>query len=214
MNILAIGAHPDDVEFGCTGTLRKHVLDGDSVHILIMTLSDLELYDGTIKHFKEIRKQESIKAAQIIGATIEFLNYEDTKVPFNHDSVANIEKVIHSENIDIIYTHWTDDTHQDHINTINSTLAAARYVNNVLCYEQVPLPRVGMNYPKVNYYVNIDSTMETKINACKCHKSEIEKFNNYGYDIIDSVKTLAKYRANQIGCEHAEAFSILKMIKQ
>ena len=113
-----------------------------------------------------------------------------------------------------MYTHWGGDTHQDHINTLNSTLAASRLVDTVLSYEQVPLPRVTKVNPIVNYYVDISDFMDSKIDGCNCHKSQIEKYKNANFDIIDGLNTLAKYRGNQIGVEYAEGFNILKMVNR
>jgi len=214
MNILAIGAHPDDVEFGCFGTLKKHINDGDKVYILVMSLSDVSDYDGNKIRIREESKLESDNAANMIGASIDYLNYEDTKIPFDSVIVGKIEKYIKEKNIDMIYTHWTGDTHQDHINTIKSTLAASRYVNNVLCYEQVPLPRVGIHKPEINYYVDISDVIDIKIKSCECHKKQIDKFNNQGFDIIDAIENLSKYRGDQIGVKYAESFHILKMVKK
>lgn len=213
-NILAIGAHPDDVEFGCFGTLKKHIQKGDKVIICLMSNSTVK--DATTN--KYTRKQdESIKeaecAAKNIGAELIMLNYQDTEIPFNSDSVKQLEKIINNNNIDIIYTHWGGDTHQDHINTLNATLAASRMVNNVLCYEQVPLPRVCRNYPIANYYVDITDTIEDKINSCKCHNSQIEKYNKMGIDMLDNLVTLAKFRGTQCNIKYAEAFNVLKIVK-
>ena len=83
-----------------------------------------------------------------------------------------------------MYTHWNGDTHQDHITTLNSTLAASRLISNVYCYEQVPLPRVCINHPIINHYVDITSTMNTKISCSKSHISQIEKYAKSGIDLI------------------------------
>ena len=73
MNILAIGAHPDDVEYGCAGTLIQHVQRGDNVFIMIIT-------DGAQGGDPEIRRQEQLAAAKIIGATDTFFGgYDDTQ---------------------------------------------------------------------------------------------------------------------------------------
>ena len=198
MNVLAIGSHPDDIEFGCAGTLIKHVDNGDFVHILCMS--------GNIQ-----RRSYSIRASALIGASIEILDYEDGEVPFNKETINRIESIITQYNIDTIYTHWTHDTHQDHINTVNASLAAGRHINNFFCYEQVPLPRVGIDYPKVNYYVDITDVFDYKIMVCKEHFGEIVKFNSRNQDILEYTTDMAKYRGNQIGVKYAEAFSVLKM---
>ena len=214
-NILAIGAHPDDIEFGCFGTLKKHIQEGDKVFICLMSNSTVK--DATTnKYTREESKsiEEAKCAAKSIGAKLIMLNYQDTMIPFNSSSVKQLEKIINTNNINIVYTHWGGDTHQDHINTLNATLAASRMVDNVLCYEQVPLPRVCRNYPIANYYVDITDTMEVKIKACECHDSQIKKYNSMGINMIDNLITLAKYRGTQCNVKYAEAFNVLKMVKK
>jgi len=214
-NVLAIGAHPDDVEFGCFGTLKNHLDLGDSVTICLMSNSTVK--DATTGKFTR-KEEESIEEAQqaanVIGANLIRLNFKDTEIPFNSDSVSQLEKIINDNNINIIYTHWGGDTHQDHINTLNTTLASSRMIDNVFCYEQVPLPRVCTTYPVANYYVDITSTLKYKLKACESHKSQLNKYTNMGIDILDNVRTLAKFRGNQSQTQYAEAFNILKMVKR
>ncbi len=212
-NVLAIGAHPDDLEFGCFGTLKKHIDEGDNVTLLVMTQSDVkDAYTGKITRDSNISKNEATKAAELLGAELILGPFQDTKVSFNSESVKFIENIIQEKKINWIYTHWAGDTHQDHINTLSATMAASRLVKNVLCYEQVPLPRITTTYPVANYYVDISKTLNIKLEGCKAHKSQINKFAEHGFDMVDNVKTLAKFRGNQCGLKYAEAFNILKMV--
>jgi LmbE family N-acetylglucosaminyl deacetylase len=212
-NILAIGAHPDDIEFGCSGTLKRHINDGDCVIMLVMTSSDvLDAYTHEITRNSDISLSEAKCSAKYLGAELIIGPFRDTEVPFNGESVAFIERIIKKYNIDTVYTHWGGDTHQDHINTLSSTMAAARLVKNVLCYEQVPLPRITTTYPIANYIVDITETMLDKLHVCKCHTSQIDKFYKHGFSMIDNIETLAKYRGIQSGTTYAEAFNILKMV--
>jgi hypothetical protein len=213
-NVLAIGAHPDDIEFGCFGTLKKHINDGDTVTMVVMTQSDVK--DA---HTQEVTRDssqsiiEANSAADIIGAELILGPFQDTKVPFNSESVAFLEKIIKERKIDIVYTHWGGDTHQDHINTLSATMAAARLVKNVFCYEQVPLPRITTTYPVANYYVDITNTFDYKLEGCLKHESQIEKFKSHGFDMISNLETLAKFRGSQSGVSYAEAFNVLKIVR-
>ena len=155
---------------------------------------------------------ECKNGADIIGAQLIQLDFPDREVPFNADSIGAIENAVHENNIDTVYTHWSGDTHQDHINTLQSSLSASRLVDNVLCYEQVPVPRVTNVYPVANYYVDITNYMDIKIEACKSHVTQIEKYKNSGIDMIDGLNVLARYRGNQINRRYAEAFDVLKMV--
>ena len=213
MNILAIGSHHDDVEFGCFGTLSKHKENGDNVYVVIMS-NGLLRHTVTNKIIREVETttNETKCAMKVLGIDWFQLNFQDTEVPFNVESISKIERLIDKLSIDTVYTHWAGDTHQDHINTLKSTLSACRGVDNVLCYEQVPLPRVTNVYPVANYYVDITGKhFDKKIEASKCHKSQIKKYNDVGYDVIDGLEVMARYRGNQCGVKHAEAFDVLKM---
>ena len=212
-NVLAIGAHPDDIEFGCFGTLKKHKDQGDNVTLLVMTQSDVkDAHTGKVTRDSIISQKEASSAAEILGADLILGPFQDTKVPFDSKSVKFIENIVKEKNINWVYTHWAGDTHQDHINTLNATMAAARLVKNVLCYEQVPLPRMSTTHPVANYYVDITDTIDFKLIGCNRHKSQIDKFKEHGFDMLGNVETLAKFRGNQCGLKYAEAFNILKLV--
>jgi LmbE family N-acetylglucosaminyl deacetylase len=213
--VLAIGAHPDDLEFGCFGTLARHIAEGDEVTMVIMTASDVkDAHTNQTTRTASVSVEEAIQSAKLLEtAELVFGEFEDTKIPFDNKSVAFIERMIKWKNIDTIYTHWAGDTHQDHINTLSATMAAARLVPNVFCYEQVPLPRITTTYPVANYYVDVTKFMYIKLQGCKCHDSQVSKFNQHGFDILDGITTLAKFRGNQCGVKYAEAFNVLKQVR-
>jgi LmbE family N-acetylglucosaminyl deacetylase len=212
--ILAVGAHPDDIEFGCGGTLLNHKLKGDFVVYVCMTST--ESVDGTtgeLLRSKEQNQQETVQAAQtLLCDEIEFLPFQDLHVPFSFESVSALEKIIKKYNIDTIYTHWAGDANQDHISTFKTTMAASRYVPNVFCYEQIPVPRMSENQMDINYYVDITSTFDKKIEASLCHKSQIVKYKMHGFDVEQNLKILAQFRGIQASCQYAEAFKVIKQV--
>jgi N-acetylglucosamine malate deacetylase 1 len=214
-NVLAIGAHPDDIEFGVGGTLVKHRAKGDGVVYLCMT--GTESKDGTtgeVLRTEEQLQSEIRCAADILGVHfIEILSYTDLKIPFTFESVSAIEAVIKKYKIDIIYTHWEGDANQDHINTFKATMAAARYVPNVYCYEQIPVPRLTANPMTINHYVDITTSFKKKIEASNCHESQMTKYNRHGFSVEDNLETLAKFRGIQAKCKYAEAFQVVKQVR-
>lgn len=214
--ILAIGAHPDDIEFGCGGTIYKHKQNGDFVVYLCMT--NTESVDGTtgkILRTAEENRQEVYSAAKVLECDqVEFLPFTDLKVPFSFEAVSGVEKIIKKYDIDTVYTHWAGDANQDHISTFKNTMAAARYVRNVYCYEQIPVPRMTENPMNINYYVDISDTFSKKIEASNCHVSQMVKYKNHGFDVENNLKILGKFRGIQAQCEYAEGFQILKQVKQ
>jgi LmbE family N-acetylglucosaminyl deacetylase len=215
MNVLAIGAHPDDVEFGCAGTLAKHIDNGDSVTVVVMSSSTvLDAHTRETLRDATTSVKEANEAAELLGITPIIGPFQDTKIPFDGESVGFLEKVIKNNNIDIIYTHWSGDTHQDHLATLNAAMAAGRLVPNFLLYEQVPIPRITHTHPSVNYYVDITDYMTTKELVCLAHRSQVNKFKEkQGMNIIDNLKAQAAYRGSQSGCTYAEGFHVLKLVK-
>jgi len=214
MNVMAVGAHPDDIEFGCGGTLFRHKNDGDNVVMVIMTNSkSISGVTGESLRSETELKNESEQSAKLLGCNLEFLPFKDLHVPFSFESVSKLEKLMIDYDIDTVYTHWGGDTNQDHIATLETTMASARLLPNVLCYEQLPVPRITNVYPTANYYVDVTDVFDKKIEMCECHDSQLKKYKKQGYDILDGLSVLARYRGNQIGVEYAEAFDVLKMVK-
>ena len=214
MNVMAIGAHPDDIEFGCGGTLINHKDNGDVVIYVCMT--DTESVDAT--QGKIIRTQDELKsetqcAADVLGVDkVFYLPFKDLHVPFSFDSVSQLETIIKQYNIDTIYTHWSGDSNQDHISTFKTTMAAARYVPNVYCYEQIPIPRHTDNPMRINSYRDISKTFHLKIEAAECHKSQFKKYKAAGFDVTENLTTLAKFRGIQANCKYAEGFQVIKQV--
>jgi len=208
MNVMAIGAHPDDIEFGCGGTLIKHKDNGDKVIYVCMT--DTESVDATKG---KVIRSESQCAADILGVdNIFYLPFKDLHVPFSFESVSALETLIKQYNIDTIYTHWSGDSNQDHIATFKTTMAAARYVRNVYCYEQIPIPRHTDNPMRINSYTDISDSFDDKIKAAECHQSQFKKYKEAGFDVTKNLTTLAKFRGIQANCQYAESFQVIKQV--
>ena len=112
-NILAVGAHADDVEIGCGGTIAAHVKKGDRVIVLIMTESFFTNYDGKVLRTRAEGLIEEECSVKILGAELINLGFKTKEVPYSGESVEAINKIIDDYNIDFIYTHWYHDTHQD-----------------------------------------------------------------------------------------------------
>jgi len=212
--VMAIGAHPDDIEFGCGGTLINHKEFGDKVIYVCMT--DTQSVDKTnnkVIRSHEQLKQETENAATILGVDeLHYLPFTDLNVPFSLESVSELEKLIKQYKVNTIYTHWSGDSNQDHIATFKTTMAAARYVPNVYCYEQIPIPRHTDNPMRVNSYSDISRTFSLKIEASECHKSQFEKYKKAGFDVTENLTTLAKYRGIQANCMYAEGFQVIKQV--
>ena len=209
MNVIAVCAHPDDIEINCGGTLIRHVEKGDNVVMICVA-------DGaTVNHRNEIIRSkddainEAKKAASIIGAKLYILGYKCLDIPFNHKIVADLESIINEHRADIVYTHWHDHTNQDHRRVSLSVLAAARCVKKVLMWEE-GLPHstcISGFDPQV--YIDITSQNEKKIEAIRAHKSQVEK---YGEEFMEAVVARARYRGYQIRKKYAECFHVNRLV--
>jgi len=209
-NVLAVGAHADDVEIGCGGTIALHAIRGDNVIILIMAESSYTSYDGKVLRTKEEAEIEVENAAKVLGVrNVINLGFKNKEVPYSVESIEAINKIIDRYNINLIYTHWYHDTHQDHKRTTQSVLAAGRYVRNILMYEpEYPAGRSYLGF-RNQYYVDITSTFHIKMEALKQHKSQVKK---YGNDFLEAVEARARHRGYEIGSRYAECFEVVRLL--
>ncbi|HJU14654.1 MAG TPA: PIG-L deacetylase family protein [Candidatus Nitrosotalea sp.] len=200
MKILAIGAHPDDIELGCGGMLIKAARDGHEVYMYTLTRG------GASGNPKE-RSEELRRSAQFIGAKHLWIdNFEDSKLGISSELINHIEYFINKANPDLILTHSQGDIHHDHRAIAAATIEAARFNSNVLSYE-IPLTRHFD--PKVFY--DISDVVYEKVELIEIFWSQQNKL----YLKANAIKGLAEYRALQsrlnTGVKYAEAFEVLKI---
>jgi LmbE family N-acetylglucosaminyl deacetylase len=200
MNILAIGAHPDDIEFGCGGALIKYVDRGHQLYLLVMT-------EGGLGAAKSIRRAEQLDAQVVLGVKDIFWGgYEDTYLQVDKDVISQIENVIAEVKPDFIFCHYPDDTHQDHRHLAQVVISATRYIRNVLFYEG---PTTQNFDPQI--FIDISDTLDRKIKALEAHRSQIEKTNIEDLTIIELARSTANFRGTQGRVKFAEAFRALRL---
>ena len=116
MKILAIGAHLDDIELACGGTLALALQKGHEVKMIVMSKSGYKNYDGKVMRTDEKAVLEGKAAAEVLGVDdFEILNFENKDVPYHSTVVEELEKRINAFKPDMIFTHWPFDTHQAHV---------------------------------------------------------------------------------------------------
>lgn len=202
MKILVVAAHSDDIEPQMGGTIAKLTKNGHEVLILLVTDAG-----GSNSN---IRIQESINAAKILGAKINHLHYNQIDFKFERKVVQSIDKVIRDFEPDEIYTCWEHDSHQDHQVVSNAVLAASRKNNsNVYFFEPIIPGGITPYGFECNYYVDISDSIEKKIKSVLAHKSQVEKF---GDGWIKAIYGRAELRGFEINVKYAEAFKIVKLI--
>lgn len=210
MKILVVGAHLDDIELACGGTLAKAVNSGHRVKVVIMSKSGYTNKEGKVQRSDDVAVKEGIAALKTLGIKdIEILDFETKDIPFRSDVVNAIDVIIDKFNPDIIFTHHPFDTHQAHEGVSKSTIAAARRRNTIFFFE--PIAPSGRSYVafKPDMYVGIEDTIDLKIASLKKHKSEYKKFG--GEDWIAGVKNRCGFRGYEIGKKYAEAFETLRI---
>ena len=198
MNILAIGAHPDDIEFGCAGTIMRHIKRGDEVTFIIISR-------GERGGSPETRVMEAKESARKIGAKLHVFEYPDTEIPQSHELIARLEKIVRETGARRVYTHSIKDTHQDHRNTAYATLSAARFVPEILAYES---PSLYLNFSP-NYYVDISSYIDKKIELLNKFTTQ----NGRDYMKINAIRGLSQFRGLGPAVSHAEAFEVIRILK-
>lgn len=209
MNVLAIGAHFDDVELGCAGSLAKHKADGDRVLVQVITHSKYRDLDGNLMRARSVALEEGKKAAEIVGFELICNNYETKQVKFDHQLIEDINRTIDENDIDIIYTHWDCDVHQDHWAVGKATMAAGRKVGSMLMY-QSNLYTSSTHFAP-NFFVDISGFIDIKKNAILAHAVEVEKF---GSDWVEFWINEAANNGKKFNVAYAEAFQAVKYLSK
>ena len=195
-NVLAIGAHPDDVEIGAAGTLLAHKAAGDAVAILTMSR-------GKHGGDQERRAHEAQDAAGVIGARLFLDDLEDTRIPEGNPTIGIIEKVIAEVQPTVIYTHSVHDVHQDHRNTHRAAMVASRRVGRVYCFQS---PSATIDF-RPTYFVAIDDYVGRKLKAIDMFGSQVGVRDYLEPDLIAST---ARYWSRYCLGSHAEPFEAIR----
>ena len=201
MNVLALGAHPDDIEYGCGGMLTKYAEKGHDVFLWIAS-------DGSLGGEGAVRRQEQADSALIMGAREIFWgDYRDTEVPLTRELIGRIETVIKLIQPRMIFVHYPDDTHQDHRNLAQGTMSATRYVPNFLFYEG---PTTQNFSP--NCFTDVEKVLDKKLACLEAHRSQVAKTNIEDFTILELAVSSANFRGIQARVKYAEAFQSIRLL--
>ena len=199
MNILAIGAHPDDIEFGCGGTLIKFSQKKAKIFLLILT-------KGEVGGKPQVRQIEQKRATKFIKAKKVFWGpFSDTDIPMNKKLIDVIEKVVQETNPEIVFFNYFDDIHQDHRAIAEGAISATRYERNVLMYE---VPTTQNFQPDI--FTDIGDTLENKLKLLSIFSSQLTKTRVKNLTILESAKSCANFRGFQGRVKYAEGFKALR----
>ncbi len=208
MRVLAVGAHFDDVELGCGGVLAKHVAEGDEVIVYVATHSGYGDPNQREIRSKEVARSEGVKAADILGVDLLCGEWETNELIFGDPLVCSVLRIVEERKIDTLYTHWTEDAHQDHRALGRASITAGKHVPRVLMY-QSNLYDAGEPF-NGNFYVDISATMEKKKEAIAAHESELGRVGGRWLDVFVGKCTVDGHR---IGVPFAEVFQVVKYLQ-
>ena len=198
MKILAIGSHPDDIECGCFGTLKKYKQKGAELYYLMLTC-------GGDSGDAEVRRTEQLESAEVLGAKVIFTNLESAYL--NNDSgrktIEAIEKAIKEVKPDIIFTHSEHDRHQDHRLVNRATNSACRFFQGELYYY------CGYSSLK-DFKPQVYEKIEDDTEPLKFFKSQSDKFY-MNPKVRDSILVFWATQAGFLG--KAEAFEVGRIIR-
>jgi bacillithiol biosynthesis deacetylase BshB1 len=205
MNILAIGPHPDDIEFGCAPILIKEVRAGNRVHLLVLSRGEAGSA-GT----PEGRELESRKAAELMGVTVDFLDFGgDCHLQYSPENAFRIAQEIRKFRPEIVLApHPQENQHPDHITTGKLVRDACRFARYGGLGELKPLPvhrianllfyNITQHLQKPDIVVDISDVFMEWEAVMNCHESQVK---SKGY--IELQKTGARLLGLTIGTEYA-----------
>ena len=210
MNILAIGAHFDDVELGCGGALAKHAQNGDNVYVYVATVSGFANYNNQTVRSNEMAQAEAQAAMQVLGVKEMICGkFQTLAVEFVDALNVEILRIVEEKKIDMVYAHWAGDIHHDHQAVAKASLHSCRHVPRLLMY------RSNWYHSTMefcgNFYVDITSHWDTKEQAIRSHVSEMDRT---GEKWIGFFRNEAENAGQRIGVKYAEVFELVKWLER
>ncbi|HEY8533587.1 MAG TPA: PIG-L deacetylase family protein [Micromonospora sp.] len=197
-SVLAVGAHPDDIELGCGGALAAHRAAGDTVAMLVLT--DGQNGPGSSAE----RRREQERAARVLDATLIWGRLVDCALTSDAATVAVVENALRAVAADIVYVHAPDDSHQDHRAAAEATLAAARHTSRILHYRS---PSTTRFHPTV--YIDISAHLDDKLAAVACHRSQVQDSAMVDPEVVVAT---ARHFGAEARIRYAEAFAPARFV--
>ena len=199
--VLAIGAHPDDIELGCAGFILKLKASGAQVHGLTLTRGER----GTER--PEARPEEGARAARFLGLDgLTILDLPDAGLQDRIGDVkAAIEAKVKELRPSMVLTHSDVDVHGDHRTVHAATREGARGVPTVLCYEDVSTTE----HFQPNLFVDISQYLDDHLRACALHQTQARR----SYMDPEVIKGRAAHRGLQGGAQYALAYRSLVLVR-
>jgi LmbE family N-acetylglucosaminyl deacetylase len=218
VRVLAVGAHPDDLEILCGGTLARFVREGHEVVMAHATTGDMGSFVHTREEISAIRVEEARRAAQIVGAEHRTLDLRDGEVnAADPAQKALVVDLVRDARPDLIITHAPNDYMGDH-NEISKLVFECSFYATFQNL-QTGLPRhehvtpvyfmdtiAGLGFVPTEF-VDVTDVIEVKAEMLEAHATQLVWLRDHdGVDIVEEMKTAARYRGQQCGVRYAEGF--------
>ena len=200
--VLVIGAHPDDPESMCAGTMLKLKDMGAEVVAVYLTSGEAGIVGKTHEQARTIRQAEARKACEVLGVRAVFLTQTDGNAEVNKERYAEMKALIEAEQPDMVITHWPIDSHRDHRVCSILVYDAWRMTGRGfdLYYSEVMTGMQTQNFTPT-LWVDITDYRDKKIEAYLCHESqELEGAVKEYHD------TMERMRGMECQAKYAEAF--------
>lgn len=220
MNILAVGAHPDDLELSCAGTLALYAKQGHNVFMCHAVNGNLGHVTIPRDELRDIRRKEAIKSAAVIGATSLTIDIDDTAIFDTNETREKMAEIIRKADPDLIITHPPTDYHLDHVIT-SKVIFHASFIAPLPQFETESKPNrltppiyymdpaVGLNF-QPEEYVDITDVIETKKEMLLCHQSQLGWLKeHHNIDMEELMYSVARFRGMQCNVKYAEGFAKL-----
>ena len=200
--IVVVGAHPDDPESGCGGTIARYSSLGHEVVILYLTRGEAGIEGKSLQEAATIRTAEAGKACAILNARPVFAAQIDGNTELSRSRYEDFAKILNAEAPAIVFTHWPIDSHRDHraasLLTYDAWLHGGRRFD-LYYYEVDQGEQTQMFHP--TDYVDISDTEARKRAACFVHASQ--KPETSFWPLHDMMN---RFRGMECGVKLAEAF--------
>lgn len=199
-SVIVFGAHPDDVEIGMAGTISRLAAEGNIVYVCIASIPDE----------RERRMLETREAARIMGVKeVFFMLIKPQDLGYNRKTIGAIDSIVSRLNPHSIFTHWVEDSHQDHVNLTRCIIAATRKNNfNVYMYEQTIPGGITPAAFRAQYLIDVSDFVEQKMASIRAHISQIDRNGDWW---MEGIRGRAMYRGYQMHSKYAEAFEVIKI---
>lgn len=203
MKVVFIGAHPDDIEFGCAGTIRKMKQSDAEISWIIMTSGENDINKDKALRLKELKAASKF---QHVDNVICF-DCPDGNVQCNSDLVDRIKSVICDIEPDIVFVQYWDDRHQDHRNTAYAVRSACWGNYNLVYFRSLS----SLNF-EPTIFVDISEYIEDKHQALELYVSQVQKYKNRTSSMISTVLAIDKINGGNIHTNYAEGFVPLNCV--